>query len=576
MSIHILPSHISDQIAAGEVVERPASVVKELVENALDAGAKHIEVRIEQGGKKLIEVRDNGSGMDREDAAKCILRYATSKIQSIDDLFRIQSFGFRGEALAAICAVSRFELTTKKSGSLTGTHIKISGAMRPEISDTPANDGTIIRVQDLFYTTPARLAYLKTEDTENRAIFREIQNFALSNPHKSFKLFKDEKLTLDFPPTDKYQRMEQVLKNNATHLLPCSGASQSAKISGFVSRPGDCIASRKSQFLFVNGRTIEDHKISFAVREGYAQSAGIEKHLHPVFVLFLEIDPILMDVNVHPRKLEVKFSEPQEIFSLVKKSIATACAGNSLPLIKGGVGGGFYGAKTHPTTTSPYSPIRNFQKQSEIRDESPSLFQKSDSIGGETFPHLQLIGQVARHYIVAESSAGLYLFDQHALHERQRFEQFWNEWKKAKTRIQKLLTPQIFRFSEESVSLLHEHLSVLAELGFGVTFPRDDEIAISEVPQIFTQNELENVLEKLIEYFSSERIGESTPDILMRKLIEYKSCRGAVMFGDHLKPQEMQKLLDDFQTTEWRNLCPHGRPNHIFLPFEKLDKEFHR
>lgn len=576
MSIHILPSQISDQIAAGEVVERPASVVKELIENALDAEATHIEVRIEKGGTSLIEIRDDGSGMSREDATKCILRHATSKIQKIEDLFQIQSFGFRGEALAAIAAVSRLELITKTNQAKTGTRVQVIGGKKPDISETAANDGTIIRIKDLFFTTPARRAYLRTEETESRAILREIQHFALSHHEKSFILFQDEKQKAHFPSTKTLQdRIQQVLKIGSETLVSISGRANNARISGFVSTSGHCLASRRSQFLFVNGRAIEDRSIAFAVREAYVQSAGIEKHLHPAFVLFLEIDPILVDVNVHPRKLEVKFSEPAEIFSLVKKSVTSSLSKASTPS---------YSPQTMYTGSIQKSSGRpavsefskfNFQERNQTRQHTvptpPSSFPEIDSDAP-----MKLIGQIANRYIAAESDDGMYLFDQHALHERQRFEQFWNEWKTSKQKIQKLLTPVSLKFPEEVISLLYEHRSILTHLGFAVTFSQDDTLTLSEVPQIFVKEELKSVFENLITYLQNEQIGESASDILMRKLIEYKSCRGAVKFGDKLHASEMQKLLEDFATTGWRNLCPHGRPNHIFLPFQTLNQEFHR
>ncbi len=325
MSIRILPSHISDQIAAGEVVERPASVVKELVENALDAGATQIEVLIEEGGKKLIEVRDNGIGMSPDDAMKYVLRHATSKIETIDDLFQIQTFGFRGEALAAISAISRFTLVTKTMNAREGTRIEIQAGAKPVISNAPANEGTTVRVENLFYPTPARRQFLKTDATEERSILREVQNFGLARPDVNFKLVKDEKLWLDLPAVaNEANRIPQILKMGESELMAIQGELNGILLSGFISRPGTCQRTRKNQFLFVNGRAIEDGKISFAVREAFVQSAGIERHLHPVFVLFLKIDPILVDVNVHPRKREVKFAEPAEIFALVKKTVVKA------------------------------------------------------------------------------------------------------------------------------------------------------------------------------------------------------------------------------------------------------------
>ena len=578
MTIHILSSKVADQIAAGEVVERPASVVKELVENALDAGAGNVDVYIGNGGRTLIEIRDDGRGMKRADAQKCVLRHATSKIQTINDLFSIQSFGFRGEALAAISAVSKFELITQTESDNIGTRVQVSGGDDLKVSDASSNVGTLIRVQDLFFTTPARLAYLKTEETEYRAIVKEITNFSLAQYGVSFKLFKDGKPTLDFPATQSSeQRVEQVLKSFSIDLLPVNGKLAQNELTGFVCRPGTCAKTKNHQYLFVNGRRIEDFKLNYAVREAFAQSAGIEKHLHPVFVLFLQTDPLLVDVNVHPRKLEVKFSEPREIFSLIKNSVISALQKNT-PLIPAHP---FIPVKTGtqsiPLRSSP-SPTLNFSHQNVQRNFNVPDLPPQEGVPKEPtldFP-LTLIGQVENKYIVSQSSEGVFFFDQHALHERQRFEQFWAEYKEKKIPIQKLLTPQIFTFTEEEISLLHEHRDDIVKLGFAISFPADDQVGISEVPATFTEKNLKQVLQDIMQYFGEDQIGEHVGDKLMRKLLEYKSCRGAVMFGDPMQKEEMQKLLDDFQTTQWRNLCPHGRPNHVFWSFEALDKKFHR
>jgi len=580
MPIKILPQSISDQIAAGEVVERPASVVKELVENSLDAGASNIEIRILDGGKKLIEVIDDGEGMSLEDAKKCVLRHATSKIIKIDDLFQIQSFGFRGEALAAISAVSKFELITKISGESSGTRLKISGGKNLETFSVPANKGTIVKIEDLFFTTPARLSYLKSQTTEERAILKETLNFALSQPEVSFKLFKEEKLVLDLKSVKTSKtRIQQVLKGFSDDLIKVKNQNGQISLSGFVSSPGSCTKTKQHQFLFVNGRHIEDYKVNFAVREAYRQSAGIEKGFYPVFVLFLEMDPILVDVNVHPRKLEVKFAEPQEIFSLVKSTVTKAIGETAYYNITPSNSPSFFAHSSQSSfpsrrsvPTEPTSFKMDFSQRNQSRTQQ-SPFPRTTK---ESSPELRLIGQVANRYIAAESENGIYLFDQHALHERQRFNKFWKEWQASSTKIQKLLTPQKLKLPEDIVSILYEYRGKITELGFSIGFSGDNEVSISEVPQIFSKENLNEVFQDLVEYFINEQIGESSSDILMRKLIEYKSCRGAIKFGDKLNPLEMQKLLADFDDSEWQSCCAHGRPNNVFLPFAQLDQEFHR
>ncbi len=605
MPIQILLPEISDQIAAGEVVERPSSVIKELVENAIDAGAKNIEIFIEKGGKKLIEVRDDGRGMTPADAEKCILRHATSKIQKIDDLFSIQSFGFRGEALAAIAAVSNFELLTKVAGADSGTKIMISAGKMEGKSSAPTNTGTSVKVQNLFFPTPARLQYLKTEETEYRAILREVVSFALSHPEVGFKLFRDEKLGLDLPPvSDAKSRIQKILKYAAEDLLSVQLEEQGMKITGYVCRPDKCAKTKNHQYLFVNGRRIEDFRLNYAVRDAYQASCGIEKHLHPVFVLFLEIDPILVDVNVHPRKLEVKFSEPGDVFSAVKKSVVLALEQGS-----GGVNrlGGAIGVSAGKSLWSGKSNVspnpsalrasplirgekRNssifnqtmfggrFSERNERREQGQGERAKelvtpplTPPQGGE----LVLVGQLANKYILAESGEGFFVFDQHALHERQRFERLCAEAEKKKVEVQKLLLPEKIEFSPAEYSVLWENKAELEHLGFALNFS-EPAVEISAVPVLLSGENFQQLFEDFIYYFENEKVGEHSLEKMLREVLERKSCRGSVMFGDPMTRESMQKLLDDFYSTKWKLLCPHGRPNHIFMDFEQLDRMFHR
>lgn len=589
MTIKVLPAHVSDQIAAGEVVERPASVVKELVENSIDAGAKHIEIKVVDGGRTLIEIKDDGKGMPPKDAKNCVLRHATSKIQNIDDLFSIQSFGFRGEALAAISAVSKFELITKTAQEEAGTKISLEGGQKKKIETVPANQGTIIRIRDLFYSTPVRLEYLKTDETEYRQILKEITYFALSYPEVSFKLFKNEKLSQDIPVAQNLKfRIQQILPKFSNNFISVQKANNDTTVSGFVCEAGTCQSTKNHQYVFVNGRHISDFKINYAAREAYIQSCGIEHHLHPVFVLFIETDPILVDVNVHPRKLEIKFSEPADIFQLVKYSVIEALSKtpNKSPIAsflsthsfstpkpsksKISAGNSF----SQKLFSSPQKSFSDRHTERSIINTKISSSETNETI--ENIEKLTAIGQIGKKYIIAESENGVYLFDQHALHERERFEKFWNEYKAKEMPIQKLLTSQILEFTEEEISLLHENKSLLLNMGLTISFPEDTKIEIKAIPTVFANQDLEKIMLETLQYIENNRIGEHAQDQIMRKLLEYKSCRGAIMYGDKISMTEAQKLLDDFIKTKWANLCPHGRPNHVLWTFEELDKKFHR
>ncbi len=614
MSISILPAEIANQIAAGEVVERPASVVKECVENAIDAKASQIEIHIQDGGKTILNITDNGQGMSPEDMVLSIKRHATSKIKTIEDLFAVQSFGFRGEALAAISAVSDFTIISKTNEQDFGSKLEVLGGKSQPIASIAANNGTQIIVNELFKYTPARKQYLKTDETEYREILKEIRSFALANPAIGFKVFKNEKLALDFVATQNHkQRVRQCFRHKSDQLIPTNFQTPTKNndsqepyteidISGFISRPETCVGNKNQQYLFVNGRKINDYRLTYAIREAYNQSCGIEKHLHPQFVIFLNIDPILVDVNVHPRKLEVKFAEPQTVFaaitSMIGKTLLTASqspnidshqpinkASHQAPIARQMVSAGnLFSQKLGQMSTSslrqnyPQATHTNMPQDYKAKQPPIEVLTPNESLPleAQSLGNLQLIGQIACKYITAESDQGLFIFDQHALHERQRFEYFWEKIHGQKVRTQKLLIKQSVRLTEEAVSILYENKKPLQDLGFTFHFPADDKIEITAVPDFLVEENLESYFRNFIDYFENEQIGEHAFDQFLRKIIEYKACRGAVMFGDRLEVPEMQKILADLKDTKFKWLCAHGRPNYWFIPFEELDKKFHR
>lgn len=600
MSITVLPQHVADQIAAGEVVERPASVIKELIENSLDAGATQIDVHIENGGKTLIEVRDNGKGMEPEDAQKCILRHATSKIGTIDDLFSIRSFGFRGEALAAISAVSRCSIITKTNNAHTGTKVSLEGGQNLQAEDTAANTGTIITIRDLFYTTPARLEYLKADPTEYRHIVNEILYFALSNPQVGFSLTKNETRTQDLPATDTLKnRIHQILPKMAGLFVEVNGHSSDTRVNGYVGQAGTGHPNKNHQYIFVNGRHINDYRLTHAVREAYNQSCGLEHHLHPMFVIEINTDPLLVDVNVHPRKLEIKFSDPADIYQLVKRSVIDALQKSGTHTDRDQDNTGTHFPHRPPSNTFSFGSStpskkmihtgnsfsqslfqgqkKSFQDLSVQRDSYLTVPQEETEKNPlTTLTRLTALAQIKNKYILAEADNGLFLFDQHALHERERFEKLWNDYKSKDIQVQALLTPQTVDLSEEDIELLNAHKTDLQSLGFALEFPSDSAVKIQELPLLLKDEDIEKIVIELIKYFKSHTISETVLDQLMRKLLEYKSCRGAIMYGDKISMPEAQKLLDDFLSTKWSTLCPHGRPNHVYWSFTDLDRKFHR
>lgn len=590
MTINILPAEISNQIAAGEVVERPASVVKECVENALDAKATAIEIHLKSGGKKQIKIVDDGFGMSKLDLPKAVLRHATSKITQSEDLFHLQQYGFRGEALAAVSSVSDFSLISKTNLSEEAYNLKGKAGVFQALEVQAANDGTTIVIENLFHPVPARLEYLKSDEAEYRACLKEIYGFALGNPGVSFIVYKEDKKTLDYPATDQTDRVAQVLKKASHDLCPVSFSTPHLTLTGFTSQPGKGLSNKNQQYLLVNGRRIEDHRLAYAVREAYVQSAGIEKHLFPAFVLQLTIDPILVDVNVHPRKLEVKFAEPGEVFGAFKAAVIQALENVSYQNQVTNSNHSIPFAAPSPSNKIQYAPGFSFSKSASSNPSSkqgPSFAQRHSAFTptatndvtqevNSSSEEIRLIGQADNKYIVAQTATGIYFFDQHALHERQRFETFWQDYKNAAITQQPLLVAEIIELPEDQVSLLHQQQTVLSDLGFELAFEADDTVLVNAVSELLVGQNLKALLEQCVTFLENEKIGENVSDQIMRKLLEYKACRGAVMFGDKLEREEMVKLIQDFDSTDWKLLCPHGRPNHHFVPFKELDGYFHR
>ena len=594
MSIEILAQDVRDQIAAGEVVERPASVVKELVENAIDARATQIDIDITKGGKDAIIVTDNGVGMSPEDARKAPLRHATSKIRTIDDLFTIQSYGFRGEALAAIASVSQFDLITKDKASSSATHINLHGGKDMTLSTAPANTGTRIEVRELFCTTPVRRSHLKTDETEYREIFKIIAAFALMRPEISFRLLHNENTKLDLPATQKLSdRYTHITRQKPETLLSLHHREGAYAVTGIIGTPASAIKSRSQQYIFVNGRPIEDRLISYSIREAYRQYVGLENGFYPHFCIRIQTaDPLLVDINVHPRKTEVKFTDPNDVFSVIRHAITQTLAqisGVETPSSSGNT----FTAPPHRSKTPSQGLLRsNAQFQRFVQQDAPKLnfhdrnWERDLSTPTQTHTPpsqnentpptgLRPIGQIARKYIIAESEDGIFVFDQHALHERIRFEKLLIESQNKSITRQNLLIPQQITLTTDELSLLKEHDDELQNLGFELSIDADH-ITLSTIPTLLAQENLEALFQDFVRYFTENAQGEHGLQAMLRTLLNYRACRGAIKFGDILTPSEMERLMEDFQKTPWRLSCPHGRPNHVFWSFEAIDREFHR
>ena len=585
MTINILPQEVADQIAAGEVVERPASVVKELVENSLDAGSSFIEIDIEEGGVKKIEIRDDGMGMSPDDLEKSVLRHATSKIDSIDDIFSLHSFGFRGEALAAISAVSTCSITSRLQDSSEAMTLRVKNGKKEPLQPSGAPVGTTLLIEDLFESVPARKKYLKSERGEFRALYREVVSFALSNPSVGFVLRHNGNIIFEVGPMSPLERVESLLSIKDGWVKAENNVS-TMKLSGFLSKPDKAQKTKNHQYLFVNGRHIEDRQIAFAIRDAYTQTCGLDKALHPPFVLFLDIDPLLVDANVHPRKTEVAFSDPRDVFRFVAQSVKNGLSEFGGQQMYNVPQSSFRAPLSHTPQKMSFTPspsMPSFSERASQRDGAPcpvpdfkSVTSESPIPTSEELPEeLRLVGQVANKYMVAENEEGLFIFDQHALHERIRFEMLVEQATQKSIDIQPLLIPQSISLPPDILSVLQEHTDVLVGLGIQVLVT-DSAVEVQSIPQLLEQEPLDFLLQDMARYFEEEQTGEHTYERILRVVLEYKSCRGSVKFGDKLEPAEMKLLLQQYADLKHKLLCPHGRPNHVFWKFEDLDTSFYR
>lgn len=566
--INVLPENLINQIAAGEVIERPYSCVKELVENSIDAEAQNICVEIENGGKTYIKVSDDGCGMDKKDARACFARHATSKITSQDDLSRITTMGFRGEAIPSIASVSAVTLQTRKRGEFIGTLIVCEGGKIVKYQECGTKEGTQFEVKNLFYNTPARQKYLKADSTEFQHMVSIMTSFALSHPWISFKLIHNGKSILDLPggqsPLD---RVRYVLgREVAENVMPVFAGGISLKIEGHIGKPSIARATRDYQYLFINRRDVKNPALAFAVKECF--KSLIPANQYPLFVLNIEIDPTQVDVNVHPRKTEVRFVNQSEIFKKLQNAVYEVFKKYSLaPRITF--------AENVPRAASP-SDIQNAIKFTEeisaaavMRDHQP--LTKRDDIS------IIPIAQVANSYIIAQSEEGLTLIDQHAAHERVMYERLLSEFtEKSCVTSQPLLLPTTLELSHKEVQILNDNLEVFKTLGFDIESFSGNTISIDAVPnEIANKEDIATLVRGLIDDIVNSK-KPSNMQGRIEQMLHFMACRSAVKFGQRLTYDEQVQLIYDLEKTERKFTCPHGRPTMIELTFDELDKRFGR
>ena len=588
--VHVLDDNTINKIAAGEVVERPASVIKELVENAIDAKADRIEVEIMAGGTSFMRVSDNGIGMSREDAEKAILRHATSKIVQVDDLQAIATLGFRGEALPSIASVSRFNLQTRQAGAELGTEIKITGGKTTEIGVAGCNLGTTIRVEDLFFNTPARKKFLKTNNTESGRINEFIIKLAISHPEIAFKLINNNKSSLATPGRGDLKETLQSLYGASVgqSLLPLEFEDEDIKLWGFVSKPSAIRSSRSWQTFIVNGRIIASRAIAKAIDNAY--HALIPKSGYPLIALNIEVPQHTIDVNVHPQKTEMKFEDESRIFKAVYKAVLDAVRP------KGQVGQlGQLAAQADHVQQHVEKGLQelNFGQSVmnfPLREEKPAMTWQEGTIAlaqdksvksvqsvvdeEEKLPTAGMIpiGQVDDTYIIAQDGDSLYIVDQHAAHERVLFDRFSAQAEHIPT--QQLLVHLILDFSTHESQIIEENLELLAGLGFGLEPSGPNQFRLMEVPADVPSSQAEEFIREVLA--SMEELHRPTAAELRQAVLATTACKAAIKAGFKLNYRQMEILLQELNDTAMPYTCPHGRPTIIKFSSDELAKMFKR
>jgi DNA mismatch repair protein MutL len=575
MPIQILSPEVASQIAAGEVVERPASVVKELLENALDAGAKSVTVDIAGAGRTLVQVADDGAGIPAAELALAVERHATSKLAFTDDLFRIVTLGFRGEALASIGSVSRLTLTSRTADSPAGARLRVEGGRVGKVEKIGAPVGTVVSVEDLFYNVPARLKFLKQDTTERRAIDALMTRYALAYPEVRIKLTEGSSLSLQTAGDGDRRAILAALYgvDVARQMLDVLAEEDGFKLTGFISPTALTRSNRKEITLFVNGRWIQDTPLTSALLQAYHTLLMVGRY--PLATLFIEVPPEEVDVNVHPAKAQVRFRNPDKAFSFVQRAARRALLAYApVPLV---TPQNLWGRSDDRPQTTDGKPqvdaawILGHDEQTVVSNPPPAVENQSSI---PNIPLLRLIGQIGATYLVAEGPDGLYLIDQHAAHERVLFEKLMAQHEEKAIPSQALLAPTVVHLPSANAKLLEDQIAILHHFGFDVEPFGTNTYQVRAVPALFATSDPAAALRVLVEDFEEDE----TPlqNELEAKIAGRVCKRLAVKAGQVLSPDEQRALLNDLETCASPRTCPHGRPTMIHLSVELLERQFGR
>ncbi|MDX2227662.1 MAG: DNA mismatch repair endonuclease MutL [Verrucomicrobiae bacterium] len=613
--ISVLPEALANQIAAGEVVERPAAVVKELLENSLDAGARRIRIEVRGGGKSLIRVSDDGTGMSADDALLCLERHATSKVRTLADLQKISSFGFRGEAIPSIASVCRFKLTTRNAEREEGSEIIINGGVLHQVGQCGCPVGTTVEVRSLFYNMPARRKFLRTENTEMAHIQQTVLLQALAHPEVAFTYLQEDRPFYQLAPAPGLlERIRELSGADfCRNLLEVRHASHGVVLRGYIGRPGISRSNRTEQNVFVNLRPVDNRTVNYALMEGYHNS--LMKGRYPVAILFLEMDPALVDVNVHPSKREVKFRDDAAVRAAVADAVRGALRETAQTLrvpLSGGAGpsgsppaplfqtplpGPFPGTEpaieavaagaSPPNIPGPTAGTSPASLEEGLRFEGREIRTDQVFTGSAPFARdpvelqfhdtrMRLLGVLNRLYILAECVDGLILIDQHAAHERVMFEKLLARLESEPARTQGLLIPETVELPPRDFAMLQENAEVLGALGIQFSEFGRNTVLVDGLPPWLSKRKPSLVLRDLIDSLREQGGQMARERRFKEEQVVRAACRASVKANDGLTPAEAETLLRQLVECRQPYTCPHGRPTMILLTHAELEKKFGR
>jgi DNA mismatch repair protein MutL len=592
-----LSQDLANQIAAGEVVERPASVVKELVENAIDAGATRVTITVEYGGKKLIRVEDDGSGMDPDDARLCLERHATSKIRRADDLGAIATLGFRGEALPSIASVSHFRMRTRLHGAPSGTELRVNGGAIESVVEAGGPKGTLVEVADLFYNLPARRKFLKSDAAESAQISKMATQLALCYPELGLTLISAGRKLLQCPPVSRLEDRLYQIYGDRPDLIGVAKQAGELTVSGFAAALAETGPTRGPQNVFVNRRVVKDRTIAHAIFDAYSVASNRERS--PEVHLFLEIPPDRVDVNVHPTKAEVRFRDQSLVHEVVKRALADALgrggvpelqlrpsdivAGRPLtPAIPGVLSGGVYTSRWTPSggaagstsvTTEPATPL------SDRPTATGAMTEASPSTAGAPTRGIRPmipLGQFRDTFIVAIDDEGICIVDQHVAHERVLFERIMERLTRGTLESQRLLVPMVLELAPAERDALVSRAAALATSGFELEeFGGETTLKVTAVPAVLPRDECETALRALAQDLEGLDRGLEVQEALKR-IAATTACHAAVKANYPLTAEKMRHILEELRATSYSTVCPHGRPVMLRITRREVEKNFER